>query len=138
LAILNFFYHWCFALLKLSIPAQLSAPQIIPKMAIVRISISLCRFVRSMRGSSISAKCSTSLYLGRSCIVICLLWTFAYFPSLFPLQLDFFCPYFLDAIAFSNQDPKQLSQYQHSVYDKKTAQSLPPTERPCLMLSPIA
>jgi hypothetical protein len=67
-------------------------------MAISRISMSLCRFVRSMRGSSISAKCSTSLYLGRSFIAFVFYALFLIFPypSLYNVLVSVS---FLDAFA---------------------------------------
>ena len=59
----------CLACPKLSMPTQLSAPQMTDRIAIVRISPNLCRLVRSIRGSSISLKRSDSFPFRFSFIV---------------------------------------------------------------------
>jgi hypothetical protein len=47
-----------------SIATQLSAEQITAQMTIVTISINLCRFIRSIRGSDIAAKWSAIVIFG--------------------------------------------------------------------------
>lgn len=62
----NVYNHSYFAHPYVSIATQLSAPHITAQMAIVKISINLCRFVRSIRGSDICAKWSAIVILGLS------------------------------------------------------------------------
>jgi len=53
----SFVNHASFALPNVSMATQLSAPQIDAQSVIKKMSMSLCRFRLSMRGSSMDSKC---------------------------------------------------------------------------------
>ncbi len=56
----NLLNHSCLARPNSAISSQLSAPQMLAQMAIIKISTYKCRFVRSTRGSVICCKLSKS------------------------------------------------------------------------------